>query len=334
MKKQIITSAILLGLLVGCSSSETTSEVASETNDTTETTVNNIVFGSSITADNATIDGETVTITESGTYNVSGTSTSSTLVINDETLDVNLVFDNLNLQNDTAPLQVVAASSLTIELVGDSYIADGTTNSEFQAPIYIDEVPTTISGEGSLSLTGNTAEGLESNNDLVIESGTINLNAVDDGINVGDKLTINGGNINIDCEGDGLDSNGDLIINGGTMIVSAGNNANGPIDYNEEEAGVFEINGGTLIAAGGAMGVSPTTANQVYLAGMANGSTITIEGTDYEMVKTFSYVFVSSPDLTESSSVTVDGSTLNTSSQPTEGSFATGQPMGQGGPGF
>lgn len=334
MKKIITLSIICILLLTGCSQEEATSEAASETTTSSDSNVNTIVYGSTTTSSNATVDGDSVTITESGTYNVSGSSSAGTLIINDESLDVTLIFDSLNLQNSTAPIQVIAANSLNIELVGESYLADGSNNSEYQAPIYIDEVSTKIYGDGALNLTGNTAEGFESNNDLYINGGTINITAVDDGINVGDKLEINDGTINIDCEGDGLDSNGDLIINGGTSIVSAGNNANGPIDYNEEESGVFELNGGTLIAAGGAMGVSPTSSSQVYLAGMATGTTIDVDGESYEMVKSFSYLFISTPALTDSSSVTADGQTLDTSSQPNSGSFATGQPVGQGGPGF
>ncbi len=318
---KIIGTLCLLVLLSGCSAdttettSETTtsSEVASETTSSSETTTeteasNSIVFGDTITADSgATVEGNTVTITESGSYNLSGTGTGQNLVINDETLDVELTFDNLTLTNETAPIEVDNASSLVINLVGESTISDGTTNEELQAPIYVDEVETTIQGDGTLNLNGNCQEGFESNNDLIFESGTINVTAADDGLNVGDNLIINGGNITIDSEGDGLDSNGSMEINGGTIYVSGGNNGNGPIDYAEEEGETFELNGGTLIAVGGNMGVSTTTETQLSKSGTGNGTTIQVGDLEYTAPKDFSYYFVSTPDLTEDTVITVDG---------------------------
>lgn len=339
MKKQYI---LMLGLLVltGCNNasidtvSETTSDETSESIATTtetssdETSSNTIVFGDTITASSgATVDGDSVTITESGTYTLSGTGTNQALVIDDESLDIELIFDNLTLTNETAAIQVLNANSLDITLEGESSIEDGTTNTEMQAPIFIDEVETHIYGDGTLNLTGNTEEGFESNNDLYFEDGTINITATDDGINVGDNLIINGGTITIDSEGDGLDSNGSLEINGGTIYVSAGNNGNGPIDYASEDGETFVMNGGTLIAVGGSMGVSTTEETQTTRSGTGNGTTLSVGEQEYTAPKTFSYYFVSTPDLTTDTTITVDGSaTTDTTGQ--------GQTMGGGGMGM
>ncbi len=328
--KICVTTLSLLLVLTGCKGedhSETTSEVKSEVVETAPLTSasQSIVFGNAITADGgASIDGNTVTITESGSYNISGTGTNQNLVINDENLEVDLTLDNLSLTNETAPIQIINAKSLTINLVGESNLADGASNSELQAPIYIDEVPTIIDGDGTLNLTGNCAEGFESNNDLTINGGTINITAADDGLNVGDLLVINGGNINIDSNGDGLDSNGSLEINGGTIFVSGGNNGNGPIDFAEEEGETFKLTGGTLIAVGGNMGVSTTEETQTSRSGNGNGTTIVVGDLEYTAPKQFSYYFVSTPTLTTDTTITVDGS------QTTD---TTGQASGMGGPG-
>lgn len=331
----LLTLALLLG---GCSTDQntaaennddTTSETSETSSETTATvTTNDIIFGDTITASaGATVDGNTVTITDSGSYNLSGTGTNQTLVIDDENLDVELTLDNLNLTSDMAAIQVINAKSLAITLSGESSITDSSSNTELQAPIYIDEVETTVDGDGILNLTGNAEEGLESNNDFIINGGTLNISAVDDGINVGDNLIINGGNVNIDCDGDGLDSNGSLEIAGGTILVSGGNNGNGPIDYAEEEGETFTLTGGTLIAVGGNMGVNTTEETQVSRSGTGAGTTIQVGETEYTAPKQFSYYFVSTPDITTETEITVDGTaTTDTTGQATS--------MGGGGGGM
>lgn len=331
-KAHILTISTLV-ILSGCSadtsqtadqSEITTSQVSASTSETTTTST--IEFGDQITAgDGVTIDEDTATITESGSYTISGTTTNKYLVIDDENLDIELTFDNLNITSELAFLQVINGSSLVINLVGESTIADGTSNEELQAPIYIDEVETHIQGDGTLNLNGNCQEGLESNNDLYIESGTYNITAADDGLNVGDNLIINGGTITIDSDGDGLDSNGSMEINDGTIYVSGGNNGNGPIDYAEEEGETFVVNGGTLIAVGGNMGVSTTEETQTTKSGTGSGTTIKVGGLEWTAPKQFSYYFVSTPELNDDTEITVDGATTTDT---------TGQTTGMGGGGM
>lgn len=64
------------------------------------------------------------------------------------------------------------------------------------------------------------------------------------------SLTINNGYIYVNASGDGLDSNGSITINGGTIIVNGPTNSgNGALDSGD---GGYEIlvNGGILVAAG------------------------------------------------------------------------------------
>ncbi len=328
--KTKLSIIMLAFILTGCSAATTdaTSETSSNTENSAviESATNTITLGDTIeqTGDTATIDGDVITLTESGSYTLTGTSTDKKVVIDDENLDIDLTLDSVDMTYETAAIQVLNAKSLNIHLVGESSIADGETNEEDQAPIFIDEVETHIDGDGTLNLTGNCQEGFESNNDLIFDSGTINITAVDDGINVGDNLIINGGTITIDASGDGLDSNGSMEINGGTIYVSGGNNGNGPIDYAEEEGETFVMNGGTLISVGGNMGVSTTEETQLTKSGTANGTTIKVGDIEWTAPKEFSYYFVSTPDLTDDTEITVDGS---------ETTDTTGQATGMGGGG-
>lgn len=108
----------------------------------------------------------------------------------------------------------------------------------------------------TLNINGGTfniraEEGIESTY-IVINDGTYDISASDDGINASDKsdfmsptIEINGGNITINMvqgDTDALDSNGYLYINGGTLNI----NAESPFDWDIEG----KLNGGTVIVNG------------------------------------------------------------------------------------
>ena len=99
-------------------------------------------------------------------------------------------------------------------------------------------------------------EGLDSEMHLTIHGGDIRISSGNDGINTNEDgisvTTVNGGKLTIKVtgetgEGDGIDSNGWLVINGGTVIASAcSNSADAGID---SDMGIH-INAGTVIASG------------------------------------------------------------------------------------
>ena len=99
-------------------------------------------------------------------------------------------------------------------------------------------------------------EGLDTELHLTINGGIINIKSGNDGINTNEDevsvTTINGGEVNIQVtgetgEGDGIDSNGWLVINGGKVTAQAySKSADSGID---SDMGIH-INGGTVIATG------------------------------------------------------------------------------------
>lgn len=201
-----------------------------------------------------------------------------------------------------------------------------------------------IHADGEVTIDGGEItidscyEGLEGV-DVTINDGTISIVSEDDGINAAggsdtsgnssvegwhqdsftasgdDTLTINGGEITIDAGGDGIDSNGDLYINGGVIYCSGqSGDMNGAIDYGE--GGEAVITGGTLIAtgySGMAENFSDSSTQCVALVGFSPASTGTVTVTDedgtvllsWQPPKQYNCVYISSPDLTEGSTVTV-----------------------------
>ena len=126
----------------------------------------------------------------------------------------------------------------------------------------------------TLTITTNN-EGIEAKK-IYIYSGTIKIDAEEDGINAAssgtdcDEETVQcsgncecfivykGGSLTLTSGEDGIDSNGDITISGGQIVVFAATNTeNQPVDQD----GLLSISGGTVLAAGSSSmgGVSATT---------------------------------------------------------------------------
>ena len=169
-------------------------------------------------------------------------------------------------------------------------------------------------GTGVLNIDAEN-EGLDSELHLTVNGGNINITSGNDGINTNEDgvsvTTINGGPLTIDVdgatgEGDGIDSNGWLVINGGTVITAAcGNSQDAGID---SDNGIY-INGGT-VAASGNMLDRIDGGDQPYVVfgfrqRQQGGTAVTLKAADgtvageWTPANDFTYLVVSSPDLTE-----------------------------------
>lgn len=334
MKKTILFLSVCLFIFSGCLDNDKVSNQTEETsNQAEENSVETITFGEAITTDGqAVVNGNQVTISKGGNYILTGTSDDASVVIDAPDEDITLTLSDLTLSSsNSAAIIGIEANNIDMIVEGENTLSDTTSNTDaYQAPLYVDEIEMHITGDGTLNLNGNYQEGLESNNDLYIEGATLNIEALDDGINTGDLLDISGGEININSNGDGLDSNGDLNITGGEIYISAGNNGNGPIDYGEGYE--FTLSGGILIATGGTMASVPSEATQTYLTTQTSGTSVSVGNYDYEAPKSFSYVIVSYPELTEQEDVIVDGEVAD-ASQSTEMQMG-GMQMDEMSPGF
>ncbi len=173
-----------------------------------------------------------------------------------------------------------------------------------------------ISGEeensGILNIEAQN-EGLDSELHLTLNGGNINIRSGNDGINTNEDgvsvTTINGGNLTIEVsgetgEGDGIDSNGWLVINGGNVIAAAcSDSADAGID---SDMGIH-INGGTVIASGHMLDRiedgGQTYAVFSFAQKQLGEESICLAGTDHEIElspkNAYSILLYSSPDLSE-----------------------------------
>lgn len=194
-----------------------------------------IIFGgTTATASGCTVSGGKVTVTEEGTYTVSGSGEGQLYV--DCGGVVNFVFNGVNLTcSDSAPVFVYDADKVIITL------ADGTENVLTDSGATVtnaDGDPTaclfstddlTINGNGKLTVNGNFNNGIQCKDVLKLLGGSITVNSVDDGIIGKDFCYIDGVSAIVKAGGDGIKSTNDtdtdagmLTVNSGTLDVTSG----------------------------------------------------------------------------------------------------------------
>ncbi len=176
------------------------------------------------------VDGSLATITSGGAYVITGVLNDGQIIVDAQDEDtVRLILDEVDITSTTsAPIYIRNAEKTIITLV------EGTENKVSDGPAYIFEDgdepnaaifsndDLTINGEGSLLVSTNYNNGIDSDDDLIIISGTIAVTSVNDGIKGRDSLTVKDGVISINAGGDGMQANNDVDEGEGNIIIEGG----------------------------------------------------------------------------------------------------------------
>jgi hypothetical protein len=111
-------------------------------------------------------------------------------------------------------------------------LADGTTNRLTDPATHTTAVnpsaalssvaDLTITGNGSLTVTGNAADGIASDDGLVIDSGAITVTAPDDGVRGQDYVVHTGGTLGVTAGGDAIKSDEDTVATEGYVYLAGG----------------------------------------------------------------------------------------------------------------
>lgn len=262
-KKQTlaIATSLLFGLSVisACgttNTSATENQTASigSTTSTTETvqlattSESEDVSWTDLSSNEITLTDEGLTITETGTYVLTGSTTGQIVV--DTEGDVRIILNNAEIKSsEGAAIYIANAEQTVIEM------AEGTTNTVEDASTRSDEEidgaifssdDLVFTGEGTLNVTANFEDGIVGKDDLWIEGGNINVTSVDDGIRGKDSLNISGGTLVVDAQGDGIKSSNDTDLEKGQLNISGGDiTINSGDDAVKAEQTIW-ITGGTL----------------------------------------------------------------------------------------
>lgn len=240
----------------------------------------------SVEGTGAAVNESVVTITAAGTYRLNGTLNNGQIVVDAADEDVTLILNGVNITNtSSAPIYVLRADKVVLTLAdgtqnvvtdGASYVFANAETDEPNAAIFSQD-DLTINGAGALTVNANYHNGVATKDDLKIVSGTITVNAVNDGIRGRNYIAVHDGTITVNAGGDGLQSNNDedaakgyVLIEGGTLNVTSG------MDGIQAETRLTINAGKVNIVSGGGHGVNYELQNSAK--GLKAGVDITIAG--------------------------------------------------------
>ncbi len=187
-------------------------------------------------SDKVQIDGGKITITDEGTYILSGTIDDGMVIINAEESDkIQLVLSNANITDVSgAALYILQADKVFVTMAkgsvntmtnGGSYVAIDDNNID---AVIFSKQDLTFNGDGTLTISAPTEHGIVCKDDLVFTGGTYSITSASHGIDVNDSVRISGGSFTIDSGKDAIHvensdnaEKGFVYINGGTFQIEA-----------------------------------------------------------------------------------------------------------------
>ena len=187
--------------------------------------------------ENYIISSSILNITTGGDYKITGKCSECQILI-DQGINVSLTVNSIEIDNsNTCPLLISKKAKVNLILEGESSITDNEINEDSEsfegAGIKFKKSSSlTINGEGKLKVISNIKNGIKGGekSSLTIDSGNLEITAVNNGLACDNLLTINGGSINIISQGDGIKadpdsddskSEGTIKITGGAITINS-----------------------------------------------------------------------------------------------------------------
>lgn len=195
------------------------------------------------------------TITEGGTYTLSGV-INDTVVVN-TTGNVKLILDNVTIKSSNGPAIMIEQAENTL-----IYLKEGTINTledsanytvndtDINSVIYSKD-DLILDGIGKLVVKANYQDAIVSKDDLKIINGIYEINSVDDGIRGKDSVYILDGEYKIISGGDAIKSTNDTDTEKGYILIENGNfNIDAELDGMQAETKLVIEDGNYTIKTG------------------------------------------------------------------------------------
>lgn len=190
----------------------------------------------------AAAQGGVVTISAAGTYLLSGTLAHGQILVSAGKEDlVRLVLNGVTLSSSaSAPIYSSQAKKTIITLAQGSQntitdaseYQDADVNTDKPDAAVFSQDDLVINGTGALTVTGNYNNGIGSQDDLKVVSGTLQITAANHGLKGRDSVAVKDGSVTMDAKGDGVRANnnedstkGWIAIEGGNFDITSGQDA-------------------------------------------------------------------------------------------------------------
>lgn len=254
---------------------------------------------SSCDSSSVSISDNTITITDEGTYLLTGSLSDGQVIVNADDKKVQLVLDSVDINCDTSSaLYVKAADKVFVTLASDSENTLSNTN-DFVAiddnnidAVIFSKDDLTLNGSGTLTVTAKYGHGIVSKDDLVITSGTYQITAAKHALSGKDSVRIADGVLTLDAGTDGIhsenaddDTKGFIYFANGDISITADSDG-----FDAEET--LQVDGGNIEVAAGDDGlhadgdliITDGTINVTKSYEGLEGMTVTIEDGDISVV--------------------------------------------------
>ena len=194
--------------------------------------------GDSVSCDSAgvTVSGTTITITDEGSYILTGTLNDGMVIVSATNEDkVQIILDDAAINSATsAALYVKQADKVFLTLAEgtENCLANGGSfeaidENNIDAAVFSKD-DLTINGEGSLTVLSPAGHGIVSKDELTITGGTYYITTASHGLTANDCISIATANMTIAAGKDGMQADNDedtslgfVFIQDGTYIISA-----------------------------------------------------------------------------------------------------------------
>ena len=178
------------------------------------------------------IDNNTLSITESGSYRVTGECSNGNIVIKKGVTGVVLTLDDISLTSEsTAPIccnkstsvEIIAKEN-TVNTLSDTSENANSSNTDAEGAVIKAKSGSslTIDGTGTLNINGKAKNGIKGavETTVTVDKLTLNVNALNNGIASDDKVIINGGTIDIEAQNEGIKSEPENTVDATTGEVT------------------------------------------------------------------------------------------------------------------
>ena len=218
------------------------------------------------------ISGSTVTVTDEGTYIISGTLDNGMIIVDSEKTDkTQLVLNGVNITSGTSAAIYVRQSDKVFITLGEgseNILTNGGSfenidDSNIDAVIFSKE-DITLNGSGRLEINSPAGHGIVSKDELTVTGGTYVINTASHGIAGKDNVCIGGGTFTVSSGKDGIHAEnsedaslGYVYIEQGSFDITAEGDGISASAYMQIEDGTFAI----VCGGGAANGAKQTSSN-------------------------------------------------------------------------